>query len=164
MSAVRRASKNHPRYGRAVDDAVDDRMTCPGLWLEVHSRFQFTIDAAASAANAMLPRYWTRKDNALKQSWAGERVWCNPPYSRLYPWVEKAWVEHAAGCPLIVLLLPNNRCEQSFWQEHIERRRDRPGSPLRVEFIPGRPRFRHPDGSTFGRTPFGLCLLIWSAP
>ena len=79
------ASKNHPRYGREADDSVDDRKTCPGLWLEVHSRWGCTIDAAAIPANAMLPRFWTRKDNALKQRWVGERVWCNPPYSRLDP-------------------------------------------------------------------------------
>ena len=155
------ASKNHQRYGREADDSVDDRKTCPGLWLEVHSRWGFTIDAAASPANAMLPRFWTRKDNALKQRWVGERVWCNPPYSRLDPWVAKAWEEHAAGCELIVMLIPNNRADQPFWQEQIERRRDRSGSGLRVEFVPGRPRFTLPNGDPMGRPPFGVCLLIW---
>lgn len=155
------ASKNHPRYKRAADDTVDDRRTCPGLWLEMQSRFAFTIDAAASATNAMLPRFWTREDNALAKSWRAERVWCNPPYSRLDPWVVKAWQEHAAGCPLIVMLIPNNRAEQGFWQEQVERRRDRPGTGLRTEFLPGRPRFSMPNGDPMGRPPFGLVLLIW---
>ncbi len=147
-----------------ADDSADDRQTCPGLWLDLHSRFQFSIDAAASASNAMLPRYWTREDNALKQPWCGERIWCNPPYSRVEPWIRKAWAEHAVGCPLIVMLLPNNRADQGFWQELIERHRDRPGTGLRTEFLPGRPRFGHPKDGVMGRPMFGLVLLIWERP
>jgi len=77
---------------------------------------------------------------AFAQSWAGERVWCNPPFSDLRPWVVKAWQE-SRGCPVIVMLLPANRCEQRWWQELVEPFRDRPGSPLRTTFLPGRPRF-----------------------
>lgn len=157
MTLVGRAARNHRQ--KPIDDAVDDRRTCPGLWLELQSRFRFTIDAAASPTNAMLPRYWTRTDNALCQSWAVERVWCNPPYSRLEPWILKAWAE--AACPLIVMLVPNNRPEQGFWQRLVEPYRDRPGSRLRVEFLAGRPRFELPNGNQLGRPPFGLCLLIW---
>lgn len=159
---VRGASKNHPLYGRLVDDAADDRRTDAGLWLELHSRFGFTVDAAATAENAMLPRYWTRQDDALQQSWAGERVWCNPPYSRVAPWVEKAWGECRRGCELIVMLLPAVRCEQRFWQRLVEPFRERPGSPLRTEFLPGRPRFTGPDGRSKGTPPFGLVILVWA--
>jgi hypothetical protein len=106
---VRGASHNHPLYGRAVDDATDDRRTDPGLWLELHSRFRFT-----SAA-------------------------------------------------LIVLLMPNVRQDQPFWQRYVEPFRDRTGSMLRTEFLPGRPRFYPADGSRPGRPPFGLVLLVWQS-
>jgi hypothetical protein len=101
--------------------------------------------------------------DGLAQSWAGERVWCNPPYSSIEPWLEKAWGEDAE---LIVMLLPANRTEQGWWQRHVEPHRDR-GGRLRVEFLPGRMRFIAHDDDAIrpnARPPFGVCLLIWDRP
>lgn len=90
-------------------------------------------------------------------------MWCNPPYSSIAPWIRKAWLEHQeAEC--IVMLLPANRTEQVWWRDLVEPYRDRPGSPLRVEFLFGRLRFLAAGRSTIGaneRPPFGCCLLIW---
>jgi hypothetical protein len=98
-----------------------------------------------------------------------ERVWCNPPYSDCGAWVRKAWAEWRGTEPpaLIVMLLPANRVEQAWWQDHVEPHRDKPGSPLRVEFLRGRMRFDRPGWTKPAkgdRPPFGCCLLIWSAP
>ena len=73
---------------------------------------------------------------------------------------------HKAQTPpeLIVMLLPANRVEQGWWQDHVEPFRDRPGSPLRVEFLRGRMRFERPGWvkpKKGDRPPFGNCLLIW---
>jgi phage N-6-adenine-methyltransferase len=126
-------ARNHPQQvgERGADDAVDDRAAPWELFDPLNERFRFSIDAAASEANARLPRFWTRSDDALSQSWAGERVWCNPPYSHIWPWVAKAWDEDAAE--LVVMLLPANRTEQSWWQALVEPHRDR-GGRLSVEF------------------------------
>jgi hypothetical protein len=99
--------------------------------------------------------------DGLAQSWAGERVWCNPPYSQIEPWVVKANTSSAA---LVVMLVPANRTEQGWWQRHVEPRRDWPGFPLRVEFLAGRLRFikhGHDRVEPNQRPPFGCCLLIW---
>lgn len=64
----------------------------------------------------------------------------------------------------IVMLLPANRTEQSWWQELVEPHRDRPGSPLRTEFIRGRQRFVRASSYAVEenqRPPFGCVLLIW---
>lgn len=167
MSLVGFKAQNHPQQIAKPD--VDDRAITPDDFAPLHERFEFTIDAAASRANARLPRYWTVDDDALAQPWGGERVWCNPPYSDIGRWVAKAWREHESGCELIVMLLPANRCEQGWWQDLVEPFRagrvetDR----LRVEFLPGRMRFIRPDAviSPKGdRPPFGCCLLIWGQP
>ena len=49
-----------------------------------------TVDAFASAATALLPRFWTATPvpgaagtDAFSQPWAGERVWAHPPPSLL---------------------------------------------------------------------------------
>lgn len=166
MSLVRFVAKNHPQQqlwtGPRAD--VDDRGTDPVLWAELQERFHFSVDAAASHENALLDRHWTLAENGLKQSWLGERVWCNPPFSRISPWVEKAWQE-VGWAELIVMILPANRTEQGWWQNHIEPFRDGRADPTcRVEFLRGRTRFIKPGQRRIGpneRPPFGCCLVIW---
>lgn len=171
MSLVGFKAKNHPQ--QATRDDVDDRRTPVEFFSELNARHGFTVDAAASAANAMLPLYWTIADNALGLSWGGHRVWCNPPYSGLEAWVAKAWAAmRSEGCELVVMLLPANRTEQGFWQRHIEPFRDEVmrrsvfgGVRLRTRFLPGRMRFEWPASREVpakgDRPPFGCVLLTW---
>lgn len=163
MSLVGRKATNHPQQVavRGAGEDVDDRGTPPEIFDPLHERFRFTIDAAASPHNAKLPRYWTKAENGLEQNWLGERVWCNPPYSDIRPWVEKAHLT-SVYVRLTVMLLPANRCEQRWWQDFIEPYRDSLGGP-RVRFLPGRPRFIGPPigGPKGDRPPFGLVLVGW---
>ena len=166
MSVVGFKAKNHPQQvavNGALDE-VDDRGTHPDSFDRWDERFGgFTLDVAAAPHNAKCERFFTRADDGLAQSWAGEKVWCNPPYSNLGAWLAKAWLEYPMTRG-IVMLLPANRVEQRWWQEHVEPFRDRPDSPLTVEFLPGRLRFIKPGQTAIGpneRPPFGCCLLIW---
>lgn len=164
-------SQNHPQQTalRGARDVIDDRGTDPELFARLNQRFNFNVDVAAADHNAKLVPYFTIVDNGLEQSWAGWRVWCNPPYSAIEPWVEKAW---SAAAELVVMLLPANRTEQGWWQRRIEPFRDLEREQpvnLRVEFLPGRPRFvLHSNGDDEikpnQRPPFGLCLAIWTVP
>ena len=161
MSLVGFRAQNHEQQVLPVHGArshVDDRGTTRKLD-PLHARFGFTVDVAAAPHNAKLPRFWTIEDDGLEQDWTGERVWCNPPYSAIAPWCEKAWRSNAE---LVVMLLPANRTEQRWWQDHIN-----PGrldGRIRVEFLPGRLRFLKPHQKHIGpneRPPFGCCLVIW---
>lgn len=202
MSLVGFKSSNHPQQvGKRGATERDNLGTDPALFERLNERFGFTLDAAASKANAKCDRFFTLEDDGLAQSWAEERVWCNPPYSEIVRWVRKAgdevhafephvradgsvtyafcrWCAPFSGdegqCPggygqpradLVVMLLPANRTEQGWWQDYVEPLRDRPDSPLRVEFLRGRQRFVLPGAESIGpneRPPFGCCLLIWS--
>jgi phage N-6-adenine-methyltransferase len=160
MSLVGFAAKNHPQQG--IKDDVDDRGTPPDLFAWCEERFgAFTVDVAASPKNAKCPRFYTRDDDGLSQNWDGERVWCNPPFSKLEPWARKAWDSKA---DVVVMLLPANRTEQPWWQEHIESHRDR-GGRLTTIFLPGRRRFIMPGDTEVkpnNRPPFGIVLAVWS--
>lgn len=177
-------STNHPQQTakRGATDDVDDRGTDPAFIAALEARLgSFDLDAAAAPHNAKAPNFYTRDQDGLSQDWTG-RVWCNPPYSDCGAWVRKAWDEwsaerdsraplHSHSEPpspdLIAMLLPANRVEQGWWQDLVEPYRDRPGSPLRVEFLRGRMRFDRPDwtpGPKGDRPPFGCCLLIWQQP
>lgn len=160
-------ASNHPQQTarRGAADAVDDRETDPVFFALMEERFgRFDLDAAAAPHNTKCARHYTVEDDGLAQPWTG-RVWCNPPYSNLDAWVSKAWSEWERGrAEFIAMLLPANRTEQRWWQDGVEGLRDRPDSPLRVEFLQGRMRFRRPDwqpGPKGDRPPFGCCLLTW---
>jgi phage N-6-adenine-methyltransferase len=145
------------------EDAIDDRGTPADLFAELDARFHFTIDVAASASNHKVARWYGLQQDGLAHSWAAERVWCNPPYSRIPAWVRKARVEFEAACPLIVMLLPASRTEQAWWQDDIEPFRDR-GLGVRTEFLRGRRSFALPGLQSAlpnSRVPFGLVLAIW---
>ena len=160
MSVLGFRARNHPQ--QATRDDVDDRATLPEIFDPIADRFGgFTVDAAAAAHNTKCERFWTKKQNGLTQDWAPERVWCNPPYSNIRPWVVKA---HESP-NLTVMLLPNNRCEQGWWQDLVEPWRDN-GTRLTAEFMKGRPRFlQHGQTKTQpnDRPPFGLVLLVFAA-
>lgn len=68
--------------GAALTSLREDWRTPRDLFASLHREFNFTVDAAATPANALLPRFWTRENDAFAQDWRGERVFCNPPYGR----------------------------------------------------------------------------------
>ena len=161
MSIAGFKARNHPRYQAAATDEIDDRETTRSVFDPLHERFRFTVDVAAAAHNTKLPRYYDLDRNGLLQSWDGERVWCNPPYSNIRPWVEKAWVERAE---LVVMLLPANRTEQKWWQDLIEPHLRAKQPDFACEFLPDLVRFIRKGQTRVepnDRPPFGCCLLIW---
>lgn len=169
MNLVGFSARNHPQQiiRNGADEQVDDRGTAPEWFDDLNRRLgPFTLDVAAAAHNAKCDRYFTIQDDGLTQSWAGERVWCNPPYSNIGAWVTKAWEEYKTT-EGIVMLLPANRTEQVWWQDLVERWRDMPHTRLSVTFLRGRMRFILPGHDRIEpnqRPPFGCCLLKWSPP
>jgi phage N-6-adenine-methyltransferase len=165
MSLVGRPAENHPQQvdARGALDKVDDRRTPRDLFDPLHEEFEFTLDAAASTDNALLERFYDRETDGLTSSWYGERVWCNPPYSDIRPWVEKMV---SGGAALVVMLLPANRTEQAWWQDVIEPLR-RAGK-IETRFQRGRLRFDTPSHDYTAqpkgnRPPFGVVLVIYRA-
>jgi phage N-6-adenine-methyltransferase len=137
-------------------------MTPATFFVDLDERFRFTTDVASTPGNAKCAEFFTVEEDGLARSWVGRRVWCNPPFSAIGPWVQKASVE-AARTEVIVMVTPANRTGQKWWTQLIEPRRDR-GLGLRVEFLPGRVHFIRPGGDPSGRgerPTFACCLLIW---
>ena len=79
---------------------------CTPKWLFDHlnERWRFTVDAAADHDNALVAHYWTLEDDALKQSWKGKQVFCNPPFSRGND--IQAWLEKGCEAKSAVFILP----------------------------------------------------------
>lgn len=125
------------------------------------------LDVAADEESHWAPEWFDVARNGLKQPWRG-RVWCNPPYSNIEPWVLRAWLAHERHeASVIAMLLPCNRTEQQWWQDHVELYRDGRDLPhvgLTTHFLPGRVKFGHPGNLHavgVGSPPFGCVLLVW---
>lgn len=62
---------------------------------EVYSYYRrlypYTLDVCASDSNTKLPDYFTEQNSALLGDWSThQHAWCNPPYSNILPFVERA--------------------------------------------------------------------------
>ena len=108
---------------------TDDLETPPWLFNHYARRIRFTIDAAASDFNHLLPRYWTFEDNALIQDWSKEIVWCNPPYSK-----PRLFLERAASAEAAVCLVKGDPSTQ-WWRDYVEGKATVIWLPKRVKFL-----------------------------
>jgi hypothetical protein len=110
----------------------------------------FTIDAAASDADALVTaRYCTEvTDGRLPEHYRpGDRVYCNPPYVGLFPWLAVADLTSReladVGWLLVLPVGTDTRWFHRFvWNK--KRRRFRDG--VDVEFPEGRMHFIDPEG------------------
>lgn len=158
------------------EEDPDERYTPWTFFIPLDQEFNFTVDACATQESRKAPVFWTKEQNGLAQSWKGARVWCNPPYSDIRPWVEKAW---QAEAELVVMLVPA-WTDRQWWHELVEPFRDRDGiyfapfkpagdpfsrcATLSTRFVPGRVKFGfpgNPNGVGIDQPPFWSCLLIW---
>ncbi len=87
-----------PFYKLPGTKAGDSYQTPEWLYRALDAEFRFTLDPCP-----LNPAF----DPAIHQDgllldWTGQRIWCNPPYSNILPWVGKAITSRA----LTVFLLP----------------------------------------------------------
>jgi len=86
----------------------DSWMTPPEVFAVPNAEFRFIGDAAASDSNHLHERYLTEQQDSLSTDWlayfGSGTVWCNPPYSDISPWVEKANNEAKNGVGTVMLL------------------------------------------------------------
>lgn len=129
-----------------------DWTTPDELFIEMDNRFHFTLDAAASAENTKVTKFFCEKDNSLQKSWKDEIVWLNPPYGNksgsLKDWVKKSYLESKNGAT-VVMLIPA-RTNTSWFHDICLKYGE-------VIFVKGRPKF---GGATHG-LPQPLCFVVF---
>jgi len=69
--------------------------------------FTFDFDVCAEDSTAKCFNYFTKEDDALAQDWNMEyfTAWCNPPYSNIMPWVDKAIRDQDKGVTTVMLVM-----------------------------------------------------------
>ena len=110
----------------------------------LNHEFNFQLDAAATVENAKCPKFISPETNALKVPWIGKkishceqlenriditslssnseisRVYVNPGFSDLGPWMKKAWEEaqnHPNGIVAVMSLIS---CSTDWWKRYVD--------------------------------------------
>lgn len=127
--------------------------TPPEVFEPLDREFNFTLDPCAQPHTAKCARFYTEEDDGLSKSWAGERVFLNPPYGReVYAWTRKARDEAANNGALVVALLPAS-CDLKWWHEDVV-------GHAEVRFIRGRVRYL--TGGPYRASGFfASVVVIW---
>lgn len=109
------------------------------VYAALHAEFAFTLDPCPwdDAERIM-------ENDGLARSWAGCRVFCNPPYSNIAPWLEKA-----SEADVAVFLLPA-RTDSKWWHEYAMQADE-------IRFVRGRLKF---NGAKWG-APFPSVILVY---
>lgn len=127
---------------KATRSSNSDEWETPAyLFEELNEEFRFTLDPCSTADNAKCLKHYTKEEDGLRWSWGGERVFCNPPYSKISTWVKKAYTESLKPNTLVVLLIPA-RTDTRYFHDYILHRSE-------IRFIKGRVRFSGKDNAPF---------------
>lgn len=127
----------------------DEWETPQALFDSLDAEFHFDLDACASEDNHKCERWFSKEEDGLKQNWGGCHVFCNPPYSKISKWVEKAYRETRQDGTVVVLLIPA-RTDTRYFHNYIYHRSE-------IRFVNGRLRF---SGATVN-APFPSMVVIF---
>lgn len=134
---------------KATQTNSSDEWESP-IWLVnlLNNEFRFTLDAAASQLNTKFRDFFTKEEDGLLQSWEGDTVWLNPPYSTAASWYEKAYSEAVKGNATTVMLVAS-RTDTRYWHNYAAKGE--------IRFLPGRLKFL---GGKYS-APFPSAIVIF---
>jgi phage N-6-adenine-methyltransferase len=124
------------------------------LFDKLNEEFNFDLDVSATPSNAKCARYFTIKQNGLKQSWNNhtktKAVFCNPPFqNQTAKWLQKAFAESKKGCTVVVLI--PFRSDTKYIHEFVLNK------ATEIRLIKGRLKYNDGDGSA----PFPSSIIIF---
>lgn len=144
-------------HGSNTSENIRDLWQTPlPIFESLNKEFNFVCDVAASRENKLCNMYFDEDGNALDVNcnWFKSN-WCNPPYSNITPWVQKAKVEHEKG-KTIVMLVPADTSVKWFKEAY--------NSCNEVRFISGRLAFINTETQKpVSGNNKGSVLFIWRA-
>lgn len=130
----------------------DEWATPQSLFDAYDWEFGFTVDSAANPDNAKVANFF---EDGLTADWGGHRVWCNPPYSDILPWVKKA---SELKAEVSVLLLPV-RFDTDWWSAYVwDPAKKQPRENVEIRKFRKRVRFQGAMGSPAWAT---VLVIFW---
>lgn len=117
---------------------------------KLNEEFNFTLDPCSNG-NHKCNKFYTIKEDGLKQDWSNDVVFMNPPYGgHTADWIKKAFEESQKGSTVVCLIVSST--DRSYWHNYIF-----PFSK-QIRFIRGRLKF----GEAKTTAPFASVIVIFS--
>ena len=142
----------------------DEWVTPQKLFDRLNKEFGIGLDVCATEENTKYKKYYTKNSDGLGQNWLQDletpigfvwgSIWCNPPYSQINKWVEKAYCEFkkfGGSFYKIILLLPA-RTDTKWFHKYIYKNPN-----CEIRFIKGRLKFSNSKNSA----PFPSMIVIF---
>lgn len=130
------------RLAPLFSSATPNHATPAGVYADLDAEFGFTLDPCPLDPNGGLPMFGA---DGLDRSWAGERVYCNPPYGRGVG----LWLAKAREAVVAVYLLPA-RTDTAWWHDYAMQADE-------IRFVRGRLKF----GDSPNAAPFPSVVLVY---
>jgi phage N-6-adenine-methyltransferase len=134
--------------------ATDEWATPQSIFDKLNKKYNFTLDPCCTHANAKCEKHYTIEEDGLSQSWAGESVFVNPPYSNIADWVKKAHYESTENGATVALLIPS-RTDTKYWHDYIME------SASTIYFIKGRVKFESANKENKNSAPFPSAVIVF---
>ena len=132
--------------------------TPPDFWDVLNGQFDFQLDAAASKEDALCPLWIGKEQNALDVEWIEgkvKRVYCNPGFAKLEPWMLKANFQVQAvarGCVVVVMALVSPSTKWwNHWAVHASE----------IRLLAPRVQFKAPPGVKKTTNMKENCIVIF---
>jgi phage N-6-adenine-methyltransferase len=127
----------------------EDWCTPPALFAKYDAEFHFTVDGAATAANALCKKFCDGR--LYEPDWANETVWLNPPYGykNLARWMERSYTQSQRGATVVCLVPAHTG--QPWWHDWVI------GKASEIRWIKGKVKFVGADSCA----PFPSCIVIY---
>lgn len=127
---------------------TDEWPTPQWLFDALDREFGFTLDPCSTDENAKCQKHFTRSQNGLLQSWAGETVFMNPPYGeQIGKWMAKANAAAREESATVVCLVPA-RTDTKWWHAFAMKHE--------IRLFRGRLRF----GEATASAPFPSAIVV----
>lgn len=143
----------------------DEWETPQELFDKLDEEFHFSLDPCCQKYNFKCDKHYTKEDDGLSKSWAGETVFCNPPYGKsIGTWVKKCYDEHVNHRVDVVMLIPS-RTDTSWFHKYILNKASE------IRFVKGRlkfvnrtfPSWREDGNFKVSPAPFPSMIVIYKS-
>jgi site-specific DNA-methyltransferase (adenine-specific) len=152
------------------------------IYDELDKEFNFTLDPCSQHDSAKCEKHYTPEEDGLVQSWRGETVFVNPPYTKpeeacktkckkkrcaergyhitkrlpgQVDWIRKSYEESRKPNTTVVMLIPA-RTDTEMFHEYIYHKADE------IRFVKGRISFVDPNTKKSGdAAPFPSMIVVF---